>query len=109
MQVDKNCCDCDIISSLAHKIAAAIMSVDRRLVKPEFTKRYLEYIVKNRRLDPRRTNPDGKSPIAVCCALFGVWTAVDVLIKRNMIGCGDGQMRVSMFVNFSHDLLDWIL
>ena len=90
---------------LANDISITMSSAGDGIGKYEFADAYLNEIRKSGMLNPKRTSIAGRSPFWVCCALYGLWTAVPLLIQEGVIG----EHNLSAFINFSYDLLDWII
>jgi len=90
---------------LSEDIAGIMSNVHDGVRKYEFANAYLNEIRKSGVLSPRRTSVAGRSPYFVCCALYGLWAAMPLLIQEGTVG----EHNLSAFVNFSYDLLDWVV
>lgn len=101
--------DAEHVCSVASQIAQLASMADARIANPAYTDAYLKEIRDNRRLDPNRTSVANRTPLSVCCSMYGLWTAVPILIYSKFIGMEDDQIDLSLCINFSWDLLNWVL
>lgn len=99
----------DHACSVALRISELASHGDLRIANSNCVDAYIREIKLKSRLDPRRTGIRGRTPLGVCCAMYGVWSAFPVLVQDGVVGNEEGQVGVSLFVNFSWDLLNWVL
>jgi hypothetical protein len=99
----------DDVLATAIKIVEIILKGNVNIGDIKYTDAYLKHLIKNKRLCSRSTGVRGGTPAGVCCAIFGVWSAVPLLINKRLIGKEKDQIKLSMLINFCWDLLDEIL
>ena len=97
------------ISDIASRIMKRVSAADDTAANYKYIDAYLKELRQKRMLNPHNTSIVGRTPFAVCCALYGLWGAVPTLMQDGVIGTDKNQMNISFCVNFSCDLLDWII
>ena len=85
-------------------IISIVCNVDKSVANYSYVEVYLKAIQDGGILSSFKTNIGGRNPKAVLCAFYGVWSAVSLLLQSQTLQFED----ILRFVNFSHDLLDWL-
>lgn len=95
--------DIDVFN-ISNEIVNVVVAANPLINNAEYVDAYIKHIVKNRCLEPQKVSYNGSTPLGICCALFGIWSAVPLLMRRDIIN--NDNVPLSQIVNFCIDLLN---